>query len=111
MGGGPDRWDAGPMLRKRIFLVALAGCTLLAAPAHADTKLQKALDNVVTAGAPGAIVLVRDGDRTTRLASGAGNLAPRAPMRVADPARIGGLTKSFTATVVLQLVGEQRLAL
>jgi D-alanyl-D-alanine carboxypeptidase len=33
------------------------------------------------------------------------------PMRVADLSRIGGVTKSFTATVVLQLVGEEKLAL
>ena len=32
-------------------------------------------------------------------------------MRVADRYRIGGLTKSFTATVVLQLVREKKLAL
>jgi D-alanyl-D-alanine carboxypeptidase len=32
-------------------------------------------------------------------------------MSVADRTRIGGLTKSFTATVVLQLAGEKKLAL
>jgi D-alanyl-D-alanine carboxypeptidase len=74
-------------------------------------KLQRALDGVVAAGAPGAVVLVRRGDRTTRLSSGLGNVAPRTPMRVADRYRIGGLTKSFTATVVLQLVHENKLAL
>jgi D-alanyl-D-alanine carboxypeptidase len=80
-------------------------------PAEQTTKLQRALDQIVAAGAPGAVVLVRDGDRTTRLSSGNGNLAPRTPMRVSDRSRIGGITKSFTATVVLQLVGEDKLAL
>src|SRR5262245_48472859 len=32
-------------------------------------------------------------------------------MRVADRSRVGGVTKSFTATVVLQLVAEGKLSL
>jgi D-alanyl-D-alanine carboxypeptidase len=106
---------------RRLFvscLAGLAGGACLAAPALADgsapqptAQLQRALDQVVAAGAPGAAVLVRDGDRTTRLSSGFGNLAPQTPMRATDRSRIGGVTKSFTATVVLQLVGENKLAL
>jgi D-alanyl-D-alanine carboxypeptidase len=80
---------------------------------HRDrvAELQRALDDVVAAGVPGAVVVVRDGQRTIELSSGFGNLQPATPMRVVDRARIGGVTKSFTATVVLQLVGEGRLAL
>jgi D-alanyl-D-alanine carboxypeptidase len=99
-------------------LAGVAGAACLGTPAFAaggatqqTAKLQQALDGVVAAGAPGAAVLVRHGDRTTRLSSGSGNLAPQTPMRVADRSRIGGMTKSFTATVVLQLVGEEKLAL
>ena len=40
-----------------------------------------------------------------------GQCSDRGPRRVADRYRIGGLTKSFTATIVLQLVREQKLAL
>jgi len=54
---------------------------------------------------------VRDGDRSVRLASGLGRIEPPAPMRGHDRTRIGGMTKSFTATVVLQLVAEGRLRL
>jgi D-alanyl-D-alanine carboxypeptidase len=111
-----------PRRRARRMLVAsiagIAGVACLATPAlatggatHQTAKLQRALDRIVAAGAPGAAVLVRDGERTTRLASGFGNLSPQTPMRVADRSRIGGVTKSFTATVVLQLVGENKLAL
>jgi D-alanyl-D-alanine carboxypeptidase len=106
---------------RRMLVACLAGIAAVACfttPAfaaggatHHTAKLQQALDGVVAAGAPGAAVLVRDGDRTTRLSSGFGNLAPQTPMRVADRSRIGGMTKSFTATVVLQLVGEKKLAL
>lgn len=99
-------------------LASIAAVACLGTPAFAaggatqrTAKLQQALDQVVAAGAPGAVVVVRNGARTTRLSSGFGNLAPLTPTRVADRARIGGVTKSFTATVVLQLVGEKKLAL
>ena len=101
-----------------VFLLALgvaAGATAAAAapqPAPARKPvLQRALDQVVAAGAPGAIALVRDGDRTVRLTSGYGNLRPRAPMRPGDRFRVGSITKTFVATVALQLVGEGTLAL
>jgi D-alanyl-D-alanine carboxypeptidase len=106
--------------RFRLIVVAtLVGVATLAtasvAPARKPTgqlpAVQRALDEVVAAGAPGAIAFVRDGDRTIRLSSGYGNLAPKTPIRVADRFRIGGLTKTFTATVVLQLVGEGKVAL
>jgi D-alanyl-D-alanine carboxypeptidase len=107
------------MARMRVLaaaIVALSG--LLAAssapaqgPPAALPAVQQALDDVVAAGAPGAVALVRDGDRTIRLSSGYGNLAPRTPMRPTDRFRIGGLTKSYTATVVLQLVGEGKVTL
>ena len=98
-------------------LAAVAGACAVAAPAvaHGDgatvARLQQAVDDVVAAGAPGAAVLVRDGDRSVRLASGLGRIQPPAPMRGHDRTRIGGVTKSFTATVVLQLAAEGRLRL
>ena len=54
---------------------AAAACLATPALAHGDAekpaeKLLRALDGVVDAGAPGAAVLVRRGDRTMRLASG-----------------------------------------
>jgi D-alanyl-D-alanine carboxypeptidase len=73
--------------------------------------LQRALDRVVAAGAPGAVLLVRDGNRTIRLTSGYGNLQPKTPMRAGDRFRVGSVTKTFVATIVLQLIGERRLAL
>jgi D-alanyl-D-alanine carboxypeptidase len=65
----------------------------------------------VAAGAPGAVLLVRDRDRTVRLTSGSGNVRPRTRMRASDRFRVGSITKTLVATVVLQLVAEQRLTL
>jgi len=73
--------------------------------------LQKQLDGVVEAGAPGVVGLVRTGERTWQGASGLGDLGANRPARAGDRFRIGSVTKSFVATVVLQLVGEGRLRL
>jgi D-alanyl-D-alanine carboxypeptidase len=92
--------------------VPACGPTSHDASEHASTsELQHALDEVVTAGAPGAIVLVRDEEGTRTLTSGSSDLGLGTPMAAPMTTRIGGLTKSFTATVVLQLVGEGKLGL
>jgi D-alanyl-D-alanine carboxypeptidase len=95
-------------------LIALTTATT-ASSAHqrpaSRTELQHALDAVVSAGAPGAIALVRDGRHSLRLVSGYANVATRRRMRAGDRFRVGSVTKTFVATVVLQLVGEGRLAL
>src|SRR4051794_27622672 len=71
-----------------------------------ETKLQRGLNQVVAAGVPGAVLLVREGRRTTRYTSGHGRLKPTTPMRARDRFRVGSITKTFVATVTLQLVGE-----
>lgn len=106
-------------MRRLAFGLALAAAATVAAIATAaplrqerrDVELQRALDELVAAGAPGAIALVRDGDRTVRLTSGYGTLRPRTPMRATDRFRIASVTKTYVATVVLQLVGEGKLRL
>src|SRR4051812_815771 len=65
----------------------------------------------MAASSPGAIVLVRDGSQTIRLAGGYAQLATKTPMNVDDRFRIGSATKTFVATVALQLVGEGKLSL
>jgi D-alanyl-D-alanine carboxypeptidase len=101
-----------------VLALLVVGATLAlpaaAAPGRAaspEAKLQLALDQLVAAGAPGAIALVRDGDRTVRLTSGYADLKTKRPMRATDRFRAGSATKAFVATVVLQLVGEGKLTL
>jgi D-alanyl-D-alanine carboxypeptidase len=110
-----------PSARLKIAgLVALAVATLVAVAVAANpaasraaprAKLQRAVDALAAAGAPGAVALVRDGDRTIRVAGGYGNLAKRTPMRARHRFRVGSSTKTFVAAVVLQLAGEGKLAL
>ncbi|MFF5971954.1 serine hydrolase domain-containing protein [Streptomyces sp. NPDC012769] len=93
-------------------LVAGLAATALAAPAvaagppkpgtgHATT--QQALDANVAAGVPGAVAAARDGkDRWTGTAGERGGK---------DRFRVGSITKTFAATVLLQLQAEGRLDL
>ena len=69
------------------------------------------LSQLVAAGAPGATLLVRRGDRTTLLARGFAETATKKQMRPADSFRIGSLTKTYVATILLQLAEEGRLSL
>jgi len=80
-----------------------------ASPAKSD--VQVALDRIIASGVPGAVVLARDGDRTTILAGGYGNVKQKTAVKPTDRFRVGSVTKTFVATVVLQLVGEGKLAL
>jgi D-alanyl-D-alanine carboxypeptidase len=94
-------------------LVAALAATELAASAAATrpSTLQKPLDRLVAAGAPGVILLARDGGRSVRLSGGLADVAGKAPMSADDRFRIASLTKTYVATVVLQLVVERRLTL
>jgi D-alanyl-D-alanine carboxypeptidase len=67
-------------------------------------------DAVVAGGSPGALLLV-DGSSRREAASGVAVLHGRVPLDVRDRFRVGSITKTFVAVVVLQLVDEQRIRL
>src|SRR5215211_41735 len=94
---------------------ALLAASAIATPATTTStpapQLQEDLDALVAAGVPGAILVVRDGSRTVSLASGLGNVDEQTPMRPGDRFRIASHTKTYVATVVLQLVSEGKLHL
>jgi D-alanyl-D-alanine carboxypeptidase len=75
------------------------------------SELRQEMSELVAAGVPGVVVLIRRDDRTLLLASGLSDQATRTAMSVHDRFRIGSVTKSFVATVVLQLVGEGKVSL
>ncbi|MGZ4324672.1 MAG: serine hydrolase domain-containing protein [Solirubrobacteraceae bacterium] len=92
---------------------ALVAATAAAAPrsTRAQSSLQKGADALVATGAPGVVLFARHGHRTVSLTSGLGEVSTKTPMRADDRFRVASITKSYTATVVLQLVGEGRLRL
>ncbi|GLV96232.1 serine hydrolase domain-containing protein [Streptomyces virginiae] len=115
----------GEQKRKRLRPVAAATAVAVmtlsaltaAAPSVAarprpDT-LQRSLDRLVRSdGLPAALASVtgRDG-RTRTYVAGAGDLTTGAEVPRDGQVRIGSNTKTFTAVVVLQLVGEGRVGL
>lgn len=81
------------------------------APQGAQQQLQRRLDAVVRAGAPGAVALLRDSEGVVTAASGVADLETGRPMTADMHFRVGSVTKTFVATVALQLVEEGVLAL
>lgn len=99
-----------------MVLVAVASCFLLAAAIQAtspgdDDELAALVESVSDLGAPGVLLLVRDEDRTRIAVSGITSLEHGRPIRPDDRFRIGSVTKSFVAVIVLQLAAEGRVRL
>ena len=100
---------------KAVGLIALATAGSLAivigAIALRSGSAGPSPNTVVDAGSPGALVLVDDGASRREETSGFAVLHGRVPLHGRDRFRVGSITKTFVAAVVLQLVGENRLAL
>lgn len=94
------------------LVVMAVPATAAAAPEEADRGgLQRRLDDVVAAGAVGALAEVRDEHGVWRADSGVAELGTTRAVPVDGRFRAGSITKTFVATVALQLVGEGRLRL
>jgi D-alanyl-D-alanine carboxypeptidase len=112
--------DVRPMKRLlRSVVIATTALAMIAAPAAATAapqepdraELQSRLDAVVAAGVVGVLAEVVDPRGRWRAASGVAELGKARPVPVDGRFRVGSVTKTFVATVVLQLVGEGRLRL
>jgi D-alanyl-D-alanine carboxypeptidase len=82
-----------------------------ASPSSKEPNLPAMLDRIVASGSVAAIAEVRDGNKIWRGASGKTRVNSTQPVSADGRFRAGSVTKSFTATVVLQLVGEEKLHL
>jgi D-alanyl-D-alanine carboxypeptidase len=109
----------GPALAVLAVAGALAG-PAAAAPAPAEAplppalqkKLSKALDSsLAETKAPGAIVGVWIGDRGWTATRGSTRKGKTLTPSLEEHTRIGSITKTFTGTVILQLVDEGKLKL
>jgi D-alanyl-D-alanine carboxypeptidase len=107
-----------------VLLAALAVSALGVAYAHGQGRtedhtgrkpsshaLQRVVRGLVASGAPGAVAVVRTPSGTRRAAAGLARLRPPDRMKAVDRFRIASVTKTFVATVVLQLAAERRLRL
>jgi D-alanyl-D-alanine carboxypeptidase len=73
--------------------------------------LQQAADQLVADGVPGVIIMTRRGQQVSNVVAGLADKATGQPMQPQDKVRIGSITKTFVATVVLQLAAERWLSL
>ncbi|MGM2817240.1 serine hydrolase domain-containing protein [Bacillus cereus group sp. Bce001] len=76
------------------------------------TSIEQVIDKAADAkNIPGVIVTVKNGETSWAYASGEGNIERNHKVDADSAFRIGSTTKTFVATVVLQLVGEKKLSL
>lgn len=75
--------------------------------ALADQVEQLRIENAI----PGAVVLMRQGNQQWLAAFGVADLKTKQPMQSDMAFRVGSNTKTMTATVILQLVQEDKLKL
>ncbi|MEV4439972.1 serine hydrolase domain-containing protein [Streptomyces sp. NPDC049577] len=94
----------------------VAASALAPAPASAATRqdtVRQGLNTLVRSyGVPAALASVKDREgRTRTYTAGLGDLATGSEVPAHGQVRIGSNTKTFTAVLVLQLVGEGRIGL
>ncbi|NUS54278.1 MAG: beta-lactamase family protein [Streptomycetaceae bacterium] len=111
------------MTSVRVLVGTVAGAVLLpllASPAHAESPAGPAVDlaglrgvlrSALAQGAPGAMARVEDRGTVFGAAAGVADRGTARAMGDADRFRIGSVTKTFTAVVLLQLVDEKKLKL
>jgi D-alanyl-D-alanine carboxypeptidase len=76
--------------------------------------LRALMADVINADVPGVLVLIQGGNQNGQIrvaTAGVADLTTGSALRPQARFRVGSLTKTFVATVVLQLVGEGRLGL
>jgi D-alanyl-D-alanine carboxypeptidase len=81
------------------------------APPRSRSMLAQQAEKIVAAGVPGVIIETRDERGTHTIVAGAGDVRTLEPPRPSGQFRIGSVTKSFTATLVLGLVADGRIQL
>lgn len=89
--------------------VTLAGTALAGHGTHQATR--EAVEAAVEDGVPGITLTARDHHGRWTTTAGVGDLRTGQPRTPADRYRVGSITKTFVATVLLQLEAEGRLSL
>ncbi|WP_280511262.1 serine hydrolase domain-containing protein [Nocardia farcinica] len=102
-------------MRTRRMLVGLCvGSTLLlvgCSTVQRASALQRDLDAVTAAGVAGAVATVDDRTTSLVITSGVADRSTGAAMPEHGRVRIGSVTKTFTAAIVMQLVAEGKVDL
>ena len=91
-------------------LLAPAAAARAANPAKIRQELASVVTNISSLGVPGGVIGVTGGP-VGRYQTAFGVASPGVPMSLGDHFRLGSVTKTFTATVILKLVEQGRLHL
>jgi D-alanyl-D-alanine carboxypeptidase len=83
----------------------------LAFYAPSRAAVHRAMEQEVAGGAPGVTAVIRGPGGVERYSVGSANVRTRRPISPRDSARVGSVTKPFTATVVLRLAAKGKLGL
>ncbi|MCD2104441.1 serine hydrolase [Rhodococcus erythropolis] len=89
-------------------ILAVASCSASPPP---PSELQSVLNALTSSGVVGAIATLDDSNATTVTTSGVSNRNDGRLIGDNDRVRIGSVTKTFTASLVLQLVAEGKIDL
>ncbi|AXY06530.1 D-alanyl-D-alanine carboxypeptidase [Bacillus thuringiensis LM1212] len=88
----------------------------VSSPLHTSVQrdrndLKQAMQDTLQLGVPGILAKISENGQTWAYAAGVADQSTQKPMNADFRFRIGSVTKTFIATVVLQLAGENRLNL
>lgn len=81
------------------------------AVSSAPKDVRESVGALVSGSIPGAILFVRQGDRSYTITAGSANERKQVPMRPRDTYPIGSTTKTFTAVLVMRLVAQGKIML
>ena len=109
---------SGAPVRARLLLpfvavTAVTGATTACGSTTAPTStgIRAEVQALVSGPIPGALLYVRQGDRSYTVAAGYADKARQVPMRAGDTYKIGSTTKTFTAVLIMGLVAQGKLRL
>lgn len=88
------------------MLAAIIGCGTHTASSSTPSPVAAALNELVRSGLPGAQTVISRPDGEQTHSAGTADLDSGAPYRDGSHIRIGSVTKTFVATVVLQLAAQ-----
>jgi D-alanyl-D-alanine carboxypeptidase len=127
MSTNPARKETTGLRPKALMLLmaaVLAGSGAIAAAAYAresdvfspgrrasNARMRDVARQVLAAGAPGYVARIDDGHRVATTALGFADTATRRPLSSRDQFEIGSNTKTFMATLTLQLVDQGQIDL
>jgi D-alanyl-D-alanine carboxypeptidase len=92
-----------------VDLTVFSGGTRAASSAPQD--IEESVHALVSGSIPGALLYVREGDRSYTVTAGYADRAEKVPMRASDVFPIGSTTKSYTAVLVMRLVAQGKIGL